>query len=116
MFFNLFINYLDARLEGILSKFADDTKFKGAVDSLKGREALQSDFDKLEDWAITNYMKFNKGKCHILHLGQGNPDANGLCYPSSKSHEQTFAYLIVDPCKRHVNTLYHCFGGGVFAN
>ncbi|XP_027763750.1 cilia- and flagella-associated protein 300 isoform X1 [Empidonax traillii] len=43
-------------------------------------------------------------------------DANGLCYPSSKSHEQTFAYLIVDPCKRHVNTLYHCFGGGVFAN
>ncbi|NXI59605.1 CF300 protein, partial [Chloroceryle aenea] len=38
-------------------------------------------------------------------------DDNGLCYPSSKSHEQTFAYLIVDPCKRHVHTLYHCFGG-----
>ncbi|NXY82599.1 CF300 protein, partial [Alcedo cyanopectus] len=35
---------------------------------------------------------------------------NGLCYPSSKSHEQTFAYLIVDPCKRHVHALYHCFG------
>ncbi|KFP87657.1 Uncharacterized protein C11orf70, partial [Acanthisitta chloris] len=37
-------------------------------------------------------------------------DANGLCYPSSKSHEQTFAYLIVDPCKRHVYTLYHHVG------
>ncbi|XP_066426774.1 cilia- and flagella-associated protein 300 isoform X1 [Molothrus aeneus] len=43
-------------------------------------------------------------------------DANGLCYPSSKSHQQTFAYLIVDPCKRHVNILYHCFGGSLFTN
>ncbi|XP_071989069.1 cilia- and flagella-associated protein 300 [Engystomops pustulosus] len=41
-------------------------------------------------------------------------DENGLCYPSPKSHEQTFAYLIVDPLKRHVIVLYHCFGGGIF--
>ncbi|XP_013811431.1 cilia- and flagella-associated protein 300 isoform X2 [Apteryx mantelli] len=41
-------------------------------------------------------------------------DENGLCYPSNKSHEQTFAYLIVDPFKRHVHTLYHCFGGSLF--
>uniref|UniRef100_A0A8D0LAU0 Cilia- and flagella-associated protein 300 n=1 Tax=Sphenodon punctatus TaxID=8508 RepID=A0A8D0LAU0_SPHPU len=43
-------------------------------------------------------------------------DDNGMCYPSSKSHEQTFAYLIVDPLKRHVHVLYHCFGGGLFCN
>ncbi|XP_044143868.1 cilia- and flagella-associated protein 300 [Bufo gargarizans] len=41
-------------------------------------------------------------------------DENGLCYPSSKTHEQTFAYLIVDPLKRHVVALCHCFGGGIF--
>ncbi|KAM5181090.1 cilia- and flagella-associated protein 300 [Mantella aurantiaca] len=41
-------------------------------------------------------------------------DEHGICYPSTQPHEQTFAYLIVDPLKRHVTVLYHCFGGGIF--
>ncbi|KAJ7420334.1 hypothetical protein BTVI_21854 [Pitangus sulphuratus] len=49
------------------------SKLGGAADSLKDREALQRDFHKSEDWAITNHMKFNKGNCWILHLGWGNP-------------------------------------------
>ena len=39
--FNLFINELDAGLEGILIKFADDTKLGGAVDTLEDREACR---------------------------------------------------------------------------
>ncbi|XP_074840746.1 cilia- and flagella-associated protein 300 [Carettochelys insculpta] len=41
-------------------------------------------------------------------------DDDGMCYPSTKNHEQTFAYLIVDPLKRHVHVLYHSFGEGLF--
>uniref|UniRef100_A0A8C5QFY3 Cilia- and flagella-associated protein 300 n=1 Tax=Leptobrachium leishanense TaxID=445787 RepID=A0A8C5QFY3_9ANUR len=41
-------------------------------------------------------------------------DDQGICYPSATPHEQTFAYLIVDPMKRHINVLYHCFGAGAF--
>ena len=54
------------------TKFADNTKVGGAADTLKSREALQRDLDKLGR-TITNHMKFNKCKCQILHLGRGDP-------------------------------------------
>ncbi|KAK2827277.1 hypothetical protein Q7C36_018203 [Tachysurus vachellii] len=43
-------------------------------------------------------------------------DDYGLCYPSRRDNEQTFAYLCIDPFKRHVYVLYHCFGIGQFSN
>ncbi|XP_028255812.1 cilia- and flagella-associated protein 300 [Parambassis ranga] len=39
-------------------------------------------------------------------------DESGRCYPGTQEQEQTFAYLIVDPLKRHVTLFYHFYGVG----
>ncbi|TRZ12113.1 hypothetical protein HGM15179_014995 [Zosterops borbonicus] len=76
---NISINNLDAGLKGILSTFANDTKLAGSVGSLDNREALWRNSDKIEDWATTNSVKFNKGKFWILHLGWGKHGCNSHC-------------------------------------
>lgn len=58
-----------ARVACTISKFDDDSKLRGAVDSLEGQKALQRVLGRLEHRAVINGIKFNKLKCWILHLG-----------------------------------------------
>lgn len=94
--FNIFTSDLYAGVECILRKFSDDTKVGGAIDTLWRNERMHPQqvggdtkvgvaFDSMEGQAlqrdqihwsieksISNGMKFHKGKCWALHLGQSN--------------------------------------------
>jgi len=69
---NIFVGDMDRGTECTLSKFADN-KLCGVVDMLEGRNAIQRDLERLERWSCMNFMKFNKAKCNVLHMGWGNP-------------------------------------------
>ncbi|PKU30849.1 rna-directed dna polymerase from mobile element jockey-like [Limosa lapponica baueri] len=51
---NILLGDMDSAIECTLSKFADDTKLCGVVDMLEGRDAIQTDLDRLERWACAN--------------------------------------------------------------
>ncbi|KAJ7403114.1 hypothetical protein BTVI_80465 [Pitangus sulphuratus] len=78
---------IDKGIECILSKFANDTKLSGVVDTPEGRDAIQRDLDKLKKWARENLMRLSKTKCKLYdemaEAGRHQPPV-GPCAPSSQ--------------------------------
>ncbi|KAJ7400656.1 rna-directed dna polymerase from mobile element jockey-like [Pitangus sulphuratus] len=50
-----------------------DTKLGGVTNNPEGCVALQKNINRLQRWTEKNSLKFNKGKCRVLHLGRNNP-------------------------------------------
>ena len=72
LLFLLFIDDLDDSLDSFLEKFADDTKIFREVNNNQDRNKLQRDLDELMKWTTGSLMKFNIGKCKIMHMGSKN--------------------------------------------
>uniref|UniRef100_UPI00398E5F6D cilia- and flagella-associated protein 300-like isoform X2 n=1 Tax=Pristiophorus japonicus TaxID=55135 RepID=UPI00398E5F6D len=93
-------------LGGVLCQFEDrvDPYLETTKTIYKELVSVQKDPDTKDIRVISTVFKVTAN------------DDYGTCFPSTQKHEQNFAYLIVDPLKRHVHVLYHCFGGGLFCN
>ena len=50
LLFNIYINDSDSGVKSKLSKFADETKFGGEVDSRGGGDQIQESIDTCMDW------------------------------------------------------------------
>ena len=77
--FNIFIDDIDEGAcsgddnDGIVRKFADDTKIARIVECREDGERMQEQINEVLKWANTWEMQFNVKKCKVLHCGRNNP-------------------------------------------
>jgi len=68
---NIFISDLDEGTEHALRKFAGNTKLRGVADTPQDCAAIQQGLARLRI-GQRKLVRFNKGKCRVLHPGRNN--------------------------------------------
>ncbi len=72
LLFIIYINDLDCDIVSKLVKFADDTKLGNRADTLGNVSNIQTDLNRIVNWADTWQMTFNSSKYKVLHIGNAN--------------------------------------------
>lgn len=65
--------------------FADDTKLLARIRNESDALRLQQDLDSVIRWAETWLMRFNLGKCKVMHFGSGNGRAVYSMYDKTEN-------------------------------
>ena len=73
LLFIVYANDLPLIISSIASLFADDSKVYRLLKNISSNLILQSDLDKLVEWATKWKMVFNVDKCSVMHLGYTTP-------------------------------------------
>ena len=73
MLFLLFVNDLPDWIQSKIKMFADDTKMWASIKIKEDSNILQKDQDSLTEWSKKWLLKFNAGKCKIMHIGHSIP-------------------------------------------
>ena len=68
LLFLLYINDLPQNTQSQVRLFADDTGVYLTVTNMQDSQLLQSDLESLQHWERTWDMKFNLGKCQVIHI------------------------------------------------
>ena len=75
LLFVLFINDIFNSIDknSLIGLYADDTKLSRKIETWSDCDILQSDIDTLNNWCISNKMKFNTDKCKVLTVAKSEP-------------------------------------------
>jgi hypothetical protein len=101
--FLIFINSLPNEINSFCNMFADDTKMAGRVSDMLP-DKITTDLANISSWAIDSGVNFNPTKCHVMHLGRGNPQRNYTINGTSLpvvSEERDLGVLVDSSLKFH---------------
>ena len=93
--FLIYVTNISDHIKNFTSLFADDTKLFSYLLETENTEhttlTLQEDINTLATWSEVMQMSFNLSKCHIMHLGQNNPQHQYFMHKSSHHHRKNNA-------------------------
>ena len=113
--FLVFIDDLPDSIESLVKIFADDTKVFTSINSEDDCAKLQADLESLSQWSDKWQLRFNVGKCGVMHYGQDHDQFHtytmheeGVERQLGILQEEKDLGVIFDPSlkfSKHINTV-----------